>query len=239
MRRRLGEVLRARRPHGDAGLTLAELLVSMFLISIVMTVLVSMFVSFSRTYTEDRASTDSANLASAGMVELTRVIRAGTEIRVANAPNLPVFTVAENERMVLHAYIDTDSTTPRPVKIEFRIVPQPDGNRELVETRCPAVASSGPNWTFQTGAACRTKLVSRHISTRTGTQPWLFGYVNADGAAMTVPAGGFTADQRRTIGRVSINLQVQSDVTSRALPVVMRATVGIPNLGIDRVGAGA
>ncbi len=63
--------------------------------------------------------------------------------------------------------------------------------------------------------------------------------MNADGAAMTVPAGGFTADQRRTIGRVSINLQVQSDVTSRALPVVMRATVGIPNLGIDRVGAGA
>ncbi len=39
------------------------------------------------------------------------MIRAGTEIRVANAPNLPVFTVAENERMVLHAYIDTDSTT--------------------------------------------------------------------------------------------------------------------------------
>ncbi len=35
VRRRLGEVLRARRPHGDAGLTLAELLVSMFLIAIV------------------------------------------------------------------------------------------------------------------------------------------------------------------------------------------------------------
>lgn len=230
----------AARASRDEGLTLAEMLVTMFLMGMVGTLMVTFFISFTRTFTEDRAATDSTTQASAAMTQLTRVVRSGTEIRVANAANTPVFTTARTEQMVLHAYIDTSSASPAPTRFEFRIRVQPDGTRELVQTRCPANAASGPYWTFQSGAACTQRLVARHISARAGSEPFLFGYEDSNGAPMTVPtSGAFTTDQLRSISRVNIYLKVQADVTSRAEPVVLVSTVGIPNLGVDRVGAGA
>lgn len=230
-----------RVTRGDEGLTLQELMVSMVMLAVVMTLVMSFLVTFSRAFTQDRAATESINLSSSGMVELSRVIRAGTEIRVASATNnTPVFLEAKNERMVLHAYIDTASAGPEPVKIEFWIR-SVTGSRELMEKRCPAVTGSGPYWTFQSDAACTDRLITRHIMSQSGTEAFLFGYQNADGAVMTPPAspGAFTTDQLRTIGRVNVYLKVQADATSRAEPVVLQATIGIPNLGIDRVGAGA
>ena len=132
-----------RRAHSaEDGVSLPELLVTMFLTGIVGVIVVGFFIAFTNTFTADRAATDSSTTAALGMNDVTRVIRAGTEIPVENQVlNIPVFERAENERMIIHAFIDTSSADPRPVKIEYYV----NAQRELVERRYEAIALAPDN----------------------------------------------------------------------------------------------
>lgn len=228
--------------RADAGTTLAELLVTIMLLGFFLTILVGLVVNISRSFTEERAAGDNIRTASLAANEMTRVIRSGTEIRASGNPlNTPVFQSVGNESLTVHAFIDTEATDPRPVRVRFSVRTLGDGTRELREERFAAVASSGPYWTFST-TATSDRLLTRHVSARTGNQPWMFRYERADGTAV-VPStpGGLITDPAvlRQVARVVVTVRVQSDVTSRARPMVITNEVGIPNLGIDRVGAGA
>lgn len=223
-----------RRLHAnDRGVSLAELLVTMFLTGIVGVIVVGFFIAFTNTFTADRAATDSSTTAALGMNDLTRVIRAGTEIPVeGQVLNNPVFQTAGNERMIVHAFIDTSSADPRPVKIEFFVNPQ----RELVERRYAAVPLARGYWTFELDHA-GDRVIARQLPVRQSGDPWLFTYVTATGAEFTLPANATLNDtQRRSVAAVRVTLTVQADTTARAEPVTLRSTVGIPNLGISRVG---
>lgn len=222
------------------GFTLVELMVTMVVLAVAMAMVAGIMVTTSRTFTKDRSATNSTNIAAAGMNELTRVIRAGTEIRVSGGGrNTPVFETAENETMTLHAFIDADSLDPRPVKVRFSV----NDRRELVETRYPAVAGSGPFWEFvpPEHPSVTSRVITRQITTAAAGEPALFSYYTADDpdAPLTVPSAGLDETTRRKIVIVRVRLKVQSDATGRSVPVVIENQVGIPNLGVDRVGAGA
>jgi hypothetical protein len=53
---------------------------------------------------------------------------------------------------------------------------------------------------------------------------------------MTIPTGGIAAANLPKIAVVEVTIKVQSDATGRADPVVMTNQVGIPNLGVSRLG---
>lgn len=227
--------MKASRWSRDDGVSLSELLVTMFLTAIVGTIVIGFFVAFTNTFTEDRAATDSATTAALGMNDMTRIIRSGTEIPVLNSVlNRPVFEEIGNERMTIHAFVDTDSADPRPIKITFAVNP----DRELVECRYAAIPRPGGYWEFPaTQQNCDGRVIARQLPARQAGQPALFTYYTAAGATVTIPNDGVTTDaQRSQIASVRINLTVQADITSRAEPVTLRNTVGIPNLGISRLG---
>lgn len=228
--------------RADSGTTLAELLVTIMLLGFFLTILVSVVVTMSRNFTEQRAAGDNIRTASLAANELTRIIRSGTETRVSGNPlNNPVFTEVGNERLTVNAFIDTEATNPRPVRVRFYVRTLPDGTRELREQRFDANPASGPYWTFS-GSAASDRLLTRHVTATTGTQPWMFRYERADGTAVVPPTASAVitdAATLRQVARVVVTVRVQSDVTSRAVPMVITNEVGIPNLGIDRVGAGA
>lgn len=231
MNRLVARVMR-RLHRDDAGFSLPELLVTIFVLGVLSTVVVSFYVAMTGAFTEDRAATDSTSTASVGMNNLTRVIRAGTEIRVqGQSLNNPVFVEARNEDLTLHAYLDTDSTDPRPIKVRFWI----NGERELMETRWDSTRVNGSYFVFNTTPSS-TRVIARTVAARTGTEPWLFTYRTPDGTIIPVPTtGSFTTNQLRNIASVQVRLTVQADVTLRAAPVTLQSTVGIPNLGISRV----
>ncbi|WAB82646.1 type II secretion system protein [Microcella daejeonensis] len=221
-----------RLRHEDAGFSLPELMVTIFVMGVLSAVVVSFYVAMTGAFTEDRSATDSTSTASVGMNNLTRVIRAGTEIRVQGQTlNNPVFIEAKNEDLTLHAYLDTDSTDPRPIKVRFWI----NAQRELMETRWDSTRVNGSYFVFDSTPES-TRVIARTVATRTGTDPWLFTYRAADGTVQPVPTtGSFTTNQLRNIASVQVRLTVQADITSRAAPVTLQSTVGIPNLGISRV----
>ncbi|MFC8191334.1 type II secretion system protein J [Cellulomonas sp. NPDC057328] len=216
-----------RRPTDDRGVTLPELLVTMLLMSIVSLLIVGMVAGFSRTFSRERAATDSTTVASAGMKEVTRIVRSATEVRPTGATdNVPAFVDARPNSLTVYAYIDTAAAAPKPVKVQFSI----DAQRRLVETRWVTGSTTSP-WTFPaTGSPTTVRPIARSIPISAAP---LFEYLDKDNQPMAVPAAGFTDERKREIAAVRVTLTVQAD--ARAEPVTMVNAVGIPNRDLDRV----
>ena len=240
--------------ENEAGFSLIELIVSMLLLAILMAIVVGAFSQMTKSFTTSRLSVDSANVADVGMNEVTRVIRSGTEIEVAgNATNLPVFITAKKEEVLLYAYLDTDSLNPAPTLIQIKIDPT---SRDLVEKRWPSTKVNG-YWTFpaltgtapnRTVVATATPTLSRVIARKLVTpvtgEASMFTFLKTDGCAVAnptcdiVPASGngLSSAEIDSVVAVAVTMKVQADDLSRAAPVTLTNRVGIPNLGISRVG---
>ena len=202
------------------------------------TMIVVSFQTFTRKLTEDNAATTNTNVAAVGMDELTRVIRSATSIPVVNADDLPPFEYANKERLIMYAFIDTNSAVPKPVKVQFEVHPT---SRDLIETRWAAHPKPGyPNyWEFDTTPQSSRVIARKIVAPATG-EPFLFNYqeIGTDLLPddMVIPPTGITAANRLKIAVVEVTIKVQFDITNRADPVTMTNQVGIPNLGISRLG---
>ena len=224
----------------ERGLTLPELLITIMLLSILMTLVVAGFVSFSRTLTDQRMAADNTSAASIAMNETTRVIRSGTLHPVTGQvePD-PVFAAIGRREVVLYSYLDTDASDPRPVKVRFWV----NDRRELEETRTVGVPVSGQRGVFTYTGASTSRVIARRIVFN-GSAP-VFTYLDKNGAAVTVPTSGtLKADTIarketiRSIAAVQVRFTVQTDDRGQATPATLQNTVGIPNLGVSRVEAG-
>ncbi|WP_341952898.1 prepilin-type N-terminal cleavage/methylation domain-containing protein [Salinibacterium sp. TMP30] len=222
---------RVRRIHrNEAGVTLSELIVTIALMSMLLAMVMTIFVTFTRTFADERSATSNTAGATIAMNELTRVIRSGTENPVAASTlNDPVFSYAGTEHVVLQAYLDTDAANPQPVKVEFVIT----GDRTLVERRWDARLLPSGYFAFQAAMASERTVV-RQIST--GTTP-VFRFFDDANTELTPPANGsLTLSQRREVAAVKVSMTIQTDPTGRAKTASLENTVGIPNLGLSRIG---
>ena len=222
----------------EGGLGLIEFVVAIALFAVLATMIMMTFTSFGQALSKDKVSTANTDIAAVGMNELTRVIRSATSIPVLNADDLPAFAYAHKEKVILYAYIDTNSAAPAPVKVQFEVKAT---TRELVETRWAAHPKAGnPSyWEFDTTPQS-VRVIARKIVVPTGTQDPMFVYqsIGTDLLPddMTVPTTGISAANLKLIAVVKVTVKVQSDPGSRAAPVTITNQVGIPNLGISRLG---
>lgn len=216
----------------EDGLTLLELVVAMGISSILIALIVSMFVSGSRSVYDQQASTLNARLASTSMNEVTRILRAGTEIPVrGSATNLAVFAYAGSEKILLYSFIDAEAASdPAPLKVQF----SRNTANELVETRWAAYHPYTGYWDFRaTTASVRT--IARSLLPPVATRP-LFTYYDKTGAVLTPASGASLTDADiRNIASVQVTMQVQGDRSGRVAPVEIQNMVGLPNLGVARV----
>lgn len=220
----------ARRP--DTGLTLIELVVAMGISSILITLIVTMFVSTTRSFSDQQGAIDNSRLASTAMNEVTRIVRAGTEIPVyGSTGNEAVFEYAGAEKIVMRSFIDAESAAdPAPLKVQFAR----NAANELVETRWTAYHDHGTYWKFNTTSTYARTIARSLLAPSTATP--LFRYYDKDGTQL-VPAAGasLTATQIRNIASVQVTMQVQADGSGRVAPVTIQNMVGLPNLGVARV----
>lgn len=221
----------------ERGLTLPELLITIMLLSVLMTIVITVFVQFNRTFTDSRMANENTAAASIAMNEVTRVVRSGTENPVVgSAVNQPVFAEARPRKVVLQSYLDTSASDPRPVKVSFEVTP----SRDLVEVRWAAlpVAGNAGYFAYSSTESSR-RVVARKIVLPTGGEDDIFTFVDKNGAKIAVPSSGqLTQDQRRAVVAVQVRFRVQTDERGLATPATLQNTVGIPNLGVSRVQAG-
>jgi len=238
----LARILRssARPIRADRGFSMTELIVAIGLFSILATLIITAFTTFSTTFNRDRSSTSNVNMAAAGMNELTRVIRGGTSVPLSVGNELPVFESANRESLVLHTYLDTDALAPVPMKVRFEVN---STTRELRETRWTAYPNpAAPRyWLFRTASDNGARLVASRIIAPAAGETAMFSYYRIDpttrnDALMPIPTGGFNTAQLLEIVAVEVTVKVQTDTTNRADPMTLVNRVGIPNLGISRLG---
>ncbi|QYH35328.1 PilW family protein [Salinibacterium sp. M195] len=221
---------RVRRLAGDqTGVTLSELIVTMALLTMLLAMIMTIFISFSRSFTEDRSASSNTAAAAVAMNELTRVVRSGTEIPVSGRQtNDPVFSVAAPDRVVLQAFLDTEAASPKPVRVEFSIT----ADRTLQERRWTSIVSSSGYFTFNNTAASQRTVV-RQIAA--GTAP-VFAFFDAKNLPIALVGGKIPDDKLATIAAVKVSMTVQTDPTGNAQTATLENTVGIPNLGRSRIG---
>lgn len=222
-----------RAVRDERGMSLPELIVAMAVFAILATVMVSMFTGFSRSFSSDRSAGESTGIASTAMKELTRVIRAGTELPVPGleGKNDPVFASASDDGVELRAFLDTDAVSPAPVLVRFSV----DAENRLIEERWTATRAVR-SWTFPAAAPPYRRTVAHSLTPREQREQPLFSYLDAKGEPIPLVAGAVPVQSLRMIAAVQVTLSVRTSGRSDVAPVVLQNSVGVPNLGISRVG---
>jgi type II secretory pathway pseudopilin PulG len=220
------------RAGSDAGITLAELIIVMLLMSLLGVVIVTLFTSTMKATTMATSLSTNTKQATNAMNETARLIRAGTANPVKGNPQSdPAFVVAKPEEIIMYAYVNLSNTSQTPIMVRLYL----DSERRLVEQRWPATQETDGYWKFPPATpatASSTRILANTVAA--GVPP--FRYLNSDGTTLnvTTPTTGLTIEQRRVVAAVTVSLKVQQSLTNGSLPVELLNTVGIPNLGFHR-----
>ncbi|WP_093181939.1 hypothetical protein [Sanguibacter gelidistatuariae] len=213
-------------------MSLAELLVTMMLMSLIAILVGTLVTSVSRAFTSDRIANDNTTTAAIAMNEMNRVLRAGTTISVAGqTTGTPVFLKASATSVTLSAFLDTSAAASQPVQVRFELNV---ATGELSETRWAAIASSKPNWTF-VATPTSTRVIARNVTAPTASTP-LFAYLKEDASPWPFTSGELTLDARRGVVAVTVSIETQTGPAGKTAPVRIENTIGIPNLSVSRLG---
>jgi prepilin-type N-terminal cleavage/methylation domain-containing protein len=222
---------------GEAGFTLVELLVAMFILGLLLTIVGGFYYSSVRLVDAAKATSQSTNNASTVMNELSDVIRSGTQNPVVgNSIPAPALVTATPESITVYSYVNSyvnsGSTAVRPLLVQFSL----NASRQLVEKRWAPTSSSGGYFIFPavTATPTNSNIIGGPIlatpSSPAGSLP-LFTYLDNTGAAIVVGGSGLTATQLATVVSIEVTVRIAGASTSSRPNVVLQNTVGMPNLG--------
>lgn len=227
MRAWVSRAQRVSQGGPDAGLSMVELIVSMMVTAVVMTIVGTMFVNVARITTNSNASTSRSGIASNIVNELAKVIRPATNNSVTgNTAADPAVVSGTASALTLYALVDSSPTALTPYKVGFRI----DSQGNVVEDRWTASLSQG-FWVFTGTVASR--IIGGPLQTTAGTAP-LFVYLDETNAVITPGADGLTLAQRGLVASIQITVTVTNQPSTGSDPIVIVNTVGMPNLQLSR-----
>lgn len=230
MNARLANVRRLR--EDQTGLGIVEIMVTLAILAIVLTLITGMFMSTSRVVATGTSINTSTKAASLGLNELSKALRFAASNPVSGqAVDDPAFVTAKNNLLTVISYIDVNAANPKPTKLAFTI----DGQGRLIEVRYDSYAVSSGFWAFQSTAAS-TRILTGALVPPTGSEPELFTYLDSNNAPLTMPSSGLTAAQLPTVAAVQVYFKLKSDDASTGNPVAFQSVIGLPNLGINRTG---
>lgn len=230
MRRAWSSFFRRQNPADD-GLSLIELIVSMMVFAVVLTLVGSLFWGMSQTSAQARAIDASSRTSANAMNELALVIRNGASVpKLGQTAPMPAFSVASRESMVLYTVISGSGSSLAPVRVSFSV----NASRQLIEVRTKAVESSG-YWTWPGSAPSTSRNLSGALIVSTDAAP-LFRYLDGQGVIIAGNAAGTlaTADLEK-VASVEITLRVQAEGIASGRTIELKNTVTVPNLGNVRV----
>ena len=212
LRRRLG-------PAAEAGVSLVELIVTMMVTGIVLTIVAAMFINVAKVTADANGTNTRTSVAANVMNEMSKVIRTAANNATASSEDPdPAIVSGTASALTVYSYVDTSPTAPAPTKVTFRV----DTSGNVWEDRI-AGAASGSYWVF-TGTA-----TSRNLGAPI-TSAGLFTYLDQAGQAVVPGGTGLTLAQRNTISSIKVTVTIANNPTLGSDPIVIVNTVGMPNL---------
>lgn len=236
---------RISRPLRDeAGISLIEWIVAMFVFGIVIALISGLYVGTTRAMDNAQNTNQNTRSASNAMNEAARMLRAATDNPVQATgfgtppPNDPAFVYARNESVLFYAFVNLTGTAQQPIQVRLRV---DASTRRLVEDIWPATNIGNGYWSFpaETTAPQRTRILADAVAPRVGTASWTFTYLDTTNTPVGTSAGatGGVANVKATlatIAAVQVTLTVLTRTGVNDHAVTLQNTVGLPNLGQSR-----
>ena len=235
---------RLRTVDNENGLGLVEILVAGAIGLLLMTAVGAAFLNTVKVTNFTLQNRNSTQTAANAMQQILEVVHLATPIAVSGqVANTPALVFGGQTDLQIYSLVDiTDPVNPAPSRVTFDIQ-----NGNLVDTRCVATLTNG-FWTFSTCASTSKRTVAGTFVAPTGTQNYLFTYLDANGNVL--PLTGTAADCGKNAAGVayptpclpaaSIPL-VGSIIASVNLlapgakngPAYLQSKTGMPNVGVQ------
>jgi Tfp pilus assembly protein PilW len=239
----------------QSGVSMVELIVMIALTAIVSTLMVTIVVTVSRSFTREAQASTNSDSASVGMRELSRVIRTAAEVSLSGsaagtAPADAILSAGANQ-VTLYSFVDA-AAIPAPFIVQFSVA----ANGTLSESRrvgtavvptggVAAASVSTTVWQFAARPAS-TRVIARGVVSSAAAP--LLRYYTAAGTELVLPASGtLDAAQLAAVASVRVSLRVQQFPAapgatagsggaggSTGTAAVLDNTIGLPNLGVSR-----
>jgi len=210
---------RRLRSGSEAGVSLVELIVTIMITGVVLSIVAAMFINVAKVTADANGTNRRSSIAANVMNEVSKAIRTAANNATASSPDAdPAIVSGTQSALTLYSYVDTSPTAPAPTKVTFRV----DANGDVWEDRV-AGSASGSYWAFTATATSRN--LGGPVST-TG----LFTYLDQNNAEVVPGSTGFTLAQRNMISSVKVTVTIANAPTLGSDPIVIVNTVGMPNL---------
>lgn len=226
---------RLQHNGGEVGLTLIELLVTMFLLGLVLAVASSMFISVARVTSHTQVVNEGTRVAANAMDEINRVIRFAVHIPRSGCMNpFPAIRSGNTDSLEIISMVrgdDSDLVSMQPMRVIFQL----GGDGNITERRW-ALRSSGGFWvdTNPVFQFDRT-LGGRFLAT--GIETSLFRYLDAGGNELVPPnSAGLSNDQRLKVAAVLVTMNTVPLAQPDSEPVVIENTIFMLNLEEVKTG---
>lgn len=230
-------------PRGDEGTTITELVVVMFVLSIIIAATLSLTVGMQRTTVQTMARQDQVDMARSSVERMAKTLR--TAVKPSQLTTSCVgctadaFIKAQPYGVQFYANLDNAGNSVGPSRITYTIattgsdagvlvekVQRPDSNTPGASgyQYCDAEAVGA-------SAECQARLQTTRLATgvqTSGTTP-TFVYFDQSGVQLTPGGSGLDASQLSRMLSVELTLTVQKQVASRALPTTYIQRILLPN----------
>ena len=229
---------RLRTVDNEAGLGLVEILVASLLGLLLMTAVGAAFINTIKVTNFTMQNRSSTQTAANAMQEIIEVVHLATPIAVqGQVANTPAVVFGGRTDLQIYSLVDVaDPVNPAPSRVTFDIQ-----NGNLVDTRCGATSTNG-FWTFSTCASNSKRTIAGTFVPPTGTQNYLFTYLDATGNVLPLTGSGtacagyappcLPAASLPLVGSIiaSVNLLAPGATNG---PAYLQSKTGMPNVGVQ------
>lgn len=212
----------------ERGISLIELLVTMLVLGILSAIVVSLFLSTTKSVALGASTHQNTSTASNVMNEVSRVIRSGTALPETGGTTKPAFVAASTEKISMYSFVDADAVAPKPVLVELAI---DSTTRQLTEKRWAARVNASGFWFFDSASVLiSTRTLPGQIVGPGSSASPVFTFLKADQTPLPFTAAALTTAQLAEVASVRVTLSVRDGGSGTSDPVMLTNTVGIPNL---------
>jgi type II secretory pathway pseudopilin PulG len=224
---------RRRSGRDDEGIALIELIVSMVVMLIMLTLIARMFAQVTNAADDNQHTRSGIGIAGTAMDEITRVIRQGARVNTSvTATEGAVLAGSTSTSLSIDSYVDSTIVAGQAAVAPTRVVLSVDASGNLNEARYAGTVTNGYVSFSSTSV---DHIGNGPILTASGTTP-LFAYTDGDGAAIVPGSSGLSQAQALRVAAVTVSVTVTNALSSGDDPVQLVNQVTMPNIAIVNGG---
>ena len=215
----------------DAGMSLTELLVTMFITSILIAGTATLVVGITRTNGANIDRTDQVDTARVGVERMVQTLRTSVMQSQLGCSGCTedAFIQGADYGVQFYANLNNADGSVGPSKVTYRIVATGTGTGDLhqtVQKPDSNVPSPTGGYLYANAANAVDSVVARGVLTDTGAP--IFGYYDGASARLVPGAGALTSAQLKNVLAIEVQLTVQTS-SKRALPTTYVQRLLLPN----------